>query len=51
MIASRNEADRDALYEAVERLQHHPYGNSIRTSTDVVTERYRSPTGHKREKQ
>lgn len=27
MIASRNEAAQDALYEAVERLQHHPYGN------------------------
>ena len=27
MIASRKEASQDALYEAVERLQHHPYGN------------------------
>lgn len=27
MIASGNGAIKDALYEAVERLQHHPYGN------------------------
>lgn len=47
MIASGNGAIEYALYEAVERLKR----KSIRTSTDVVTERYRSPTGHKREKQ